>query len=436
MKVDQSLTAISSSEIDLAKNEIPNATPVLASRLVVNLDLIIDERKTVYRFLIFGILISLLLTFLLPKQYEAIGRLMPPDQSNGTSALVGALAVKGGDALANLAGEALNPHTGAATVVGILNSRTIADDLIKTFDLRKVYREKDYEGARRMLARRSNISEDKKSGIITISVQDRDPQRAAHLARAYIESLNGRVAQLTTSSAHRERVFLEERLSAIKKNLDESTLRLNEFSSNNKTYDPQIQGRAMLEATAALQGQLIAAETELKGVEQMYGPANSRVRAASAKVAEFRKKLQQVSTISANNGETDRFSNPGSPYPPLQELPLLENTYVDLARQAKNDEIVYQVLTEQYELAKVQEAKEIPSVTVLDDPVVPDRKIWPPRAAFVILGSLLWLCLGVSWVLLADHLRRLDPRDPRRVFLRKVRLDIGTPLKTSGVTAK
>src|SRR5262249_38582731 len=153
-----------------------------------------------------------------------------------------------------------------ATIVGILNSRTIQDDIINAFDLRAEYGDRRYEDARRTLQKRTSISEDKRSGIITITVQDHSPQRAAAMAQAYVDDLNGRVAELTTSAAHRERVFLEERLDKVKQQLDQATLQLSQFSSKNKTLDPQIQGKAMLDAASALQGQLIAAETELSGL--------------------------------------------------------------------------------------------------------------------------------------------------------------------------
>jgi len=298
--------------------------------------------------------------------------------------------------------------------VGVLNSRTVQDDLINQFDLRKVYWEKSYDDARKVLQRRTDIAEDKTSGIITISVQDRDPNRAARLARGYIDDLNVRIAQLSTSAARREREFLEARLLAIKQQLDESTLQLSTFSSRNMTFDPQVQGKAMMEAASTLQGQLIASETELSGLQQIYGPENSRVRAASARVGELRSKLQSMS------GAGEKKGGSGQLYPSLQQLPLLGNTYYDLARQAKINETVYEVLTRQYELAKVQEAKEIPSIRVLDEPVVPERKIWPPRLIIIFLGTMMTMFFGICFMFGKRSLYELEDDDPRRVIIRRL----------------
>jgi len=399
----------------VSRSEVVAETPRSAGTALLAVDLLACHKRQLTRLMVGAIVVFTAIAFLIPKRYEAVARLMPPDQSNSAAAMLGALTAKGGDIFGAAAGDALGLRTPGATVVGVLNSRTVQDDLINQFDLRKVYSTKHYDDARKVLQQRTDIAEDKKSGIITISVQDRDAQRAAQLARAYIDDLNARIAKLTTSSARREREFLEDRLQTVKRQLDESTLQLSRFSSRNLTFDPQIQGKAMIEAGATLQGQLIAAETELSGLEQVYGPENSRVKSASARVGELRSKLRSMSGAGESKG-----GNGGQLYPSLEQLPLLGNTYYDLARQAKINETVYEVLTKQYELAKVQEAKEIPSIRVLDEPVVPERKIWPPRLVIIILGTLMVLLLGVTYIFGKASLQQLAPDDPRQIIVHRL----------------
>jgi len=385
--------------------------------MLLGLDLIKLNRRTLFRVVLAGLVISAAIAFLIPKRYEAVARLMPPDQSDMNTAMLGALTAKAGDAIGAVASNVLGLRTSGATMVGILESRTIQDDLINQFDLRKVYSEKRYNDTRKILEKRTNISEDKKSGIITISVEDSNPGRAAALAKAYVTDLNNRISQLTTSSAHRERVFLEGRLESVKQELDAATLKLSRFSSKNKTFDPQIQGKAMMEAASSLQGQLIAAETELKGLEQIYGPENSRVRASSARVAELRNKLRGMSGTTGGASDDNITLSSSELYPSLEQLPLLGNTYYDLARRAKIDEAVFEVLTKQYELAKVQEAKEIPSIKVLDEPVVPESKSWPPRLFIIAFGTLLSFAVACLWILGAAGYESLDTHDPRRLLV-------------------
>lgn len=390
-------------------------------RGLVLLDLVARERRKILQFVIVGLVLSAAVAFLIPTRYEATARLMPPDQSGGmTATMLGALAAKAGDGLGSFATDLLGMRTSGATLVGILSSRTVQDDLINKFDLRKVYSKSKYESARKVLQERTAIGEDRKSGIITIQVQDRDPQRATLIAAGYVSELNSRVSQLTTSSAHRERVFLEDRLVTVKQRLDEASLQLSRFSSKNKTLDPQIEGKAMLEAASTLQGQLIAAQAELSGLSQIYGPDNSRVRAAAAKVGELKSKLL---TLSGNKplGDTADAQN-SQLYPSLSQLPMLGNTYYDLARQAKIDEAVYEALTKQYELAKVEEAKEIPTIKILDEPVVPEKKVWPPRTLIITLGTLLAFCLGIAWLALRDAWSALDAGSPYKQAIGKIRI--------------
>ncbi len=364
-----------------------------------------------------------LVAFLIPVRYEAVARLMPPDQSGSASGLMGALVAGGGDLFASLGSGMLGLHTSGATVVGILNSRSIQDDVVNQFDLCKLYGTKKYEDARRILQSRTSIVEDKKSGIISIAVQDHSPQRAAAMAQAYVDDLNSRVAELTTSAAHRERVFLEERLGEVKQQLDEATLRLSQFSSKSKTLDPQIQGKAMLDAASALQGQLIAAETELSGLRQIYGSENYRVKAAAARVGELRDKLKSFSGTQTGDiaKETSASQNTVELYPSLGQLPLLGNTYYGLARQAKIEEAIYEVLIKQYELAKVEEVKELPSIKVLDKPIVPERKSSPPRLLIIACGTILvFLCAG-AFICAHQIWVRLEDSDPLKAGVYEVR---------------
>jgi len=380
----------------------------------------------------FGFLLFALIAFLIPPRYTAVARLMPPDQSGGNGTLMTALLASGGDLLASLGGGALGLHTSGATVVGILTSRTVQDDIINSFDLRSVYGTKRYEDTRRILQGRSAVSEDKKSGIITIAVEDRNPERSAKLAQAYIEDLNRLVAKLTTSSAHRERVFLEERIGTVKQQLDDATLRLGQFSSKNKTLDPQLQGRAMLDAASALQGQLIAAETELSGLKQIYGSENYRVKASEAKVGELRGKLR---TFSGSTHPDASQGSDGQLYPSLEQLPLLGNTYYELARQAKIEEALYETLVKQYELAKVEEAKELPSIKVLDEPVIPEKRSFPPRALIIVGGAILVLFCAALWFLAKGCWAGLDDDDPVKVSVRVLRTSFSrtATTRTNGI---
>ena len=166
--------------------------------------------------------------------------------------------------------------------------------MIQQFDLQKVYGDRRMEDARKDLAERTGISVDRKSQIITLTVTDHDPKRAAAMGEAYVEELNRLVAELSTSSARRERIFLEERLKAVNQDLESAEKDFSQFASKNAAIDVKEQGKAMVEAAATLQGQLIAAESELEGLKQIYTDNNVRVRSVKARIDELKHQLEKL----------------------------------------------------------------------------------------------------------------------------------------------
>lgn len=402
------------------------------ARQIEGLRLLWSHRRFLLRGAAIGLLVSTLIAFLMPKSYTSTTQLMPPDsQSAGGSglAMMAAMAAKAsggvgsaGGGLGAMAGDLLGMKSSGALFVGMLRSQTTQDRLIDQFDLRKVYGKRLIKQAREKLDDRTSIVEDRKSGIITISVTDHSPQRAAALANAYVDELNSLVSSLSTSSAHRERVFLEDRLKVVKQNLDEAADQLAQFSSKNGTLDMQQEGKAMLDVASNLAAQLVAGQSQLEGLRQIYTDNNSRVQSLKARVEELRKNLAQLS--GADNKLGDNIGSPPDssdmPYPSIKSLPLLGVTYVSYYRSVKIQETVYELLTQQYELAKVQEAKETPSVKILDPAKVPEDKSFPPRLIAMSLGTSLALILCSIWVWGVERWKEVDPLDPRKIFLEEV----------------
>jgi capsule polysaccharide export protein KpsE/RkpR len=378
-----------------------------------------SRRKILAKFAAWGAAASILIAVLIPSQFASTTRLMPPDSAQGQGlAMFAAAAGKLGGNLASIGNELLGLKTSDDLFAGVLLSRTVQDDLITKFDLRKVYGVRRWVDARKELTRDTDIGIDRKSGILTIQVTDHDPKRASAMAQEYVAQLNSVVTQLNTSSAHRERIVLEERLSEVKQELESSEKEFSQFASKNGAIDIKEQGKAMVEAAALLEGQLIAARTELQGLRQIFTDNNVRVRSVQARVNELELQIRKM------GGTASTAENAASPdnavYPSIRKLPLLGVTYADLFRHTKVEEAVFETLTQQYELAKVQEAKEVPSVKVLDPAEVPEKKVFPPRTLLVLTGTFLALAVGVLWVLLSDRWRKIDPQDPGKLLVLEV----------------
>jgi capsule polysaccharide export protein KpsE/RkpR len=387
--------------------------------------LVWENRRFVIRSTFAGLLLSTLVAFLIPSRFQSTARLMPPDQgSSGMGmALLAAnsrIGADGGAGLGAMAGDLLGLKNSSDLFIGILLSRTVQDDLINTFDLKKVYLDRRMQDARDDLGAHTNLSADRKSGIIAIQVTDHDPKRAAAMAGEYVSELNRVVTQLNTSSAHREREFLEGRLVQVKQDLETAEKSFSEFASKNTALDIPAQGKAMIEGMGILEGQLVAAQTELEGLKQVYADGNVRVRATQARVDELRRQLEKGLGSKSGGPATANGQGRESLYPTIRELPALGVSYADLFRNTKIQEAVFQTLTQEYEIAKVQEAKETPSIKVLDLPDVPERKSFPPRLQIMLLGTFLALAASVTWVFGEQSWNQIEDDDPQKAFAQEV----------------
>jgi capsule polysaccharide export protein KpsE/RkpR len=337
----------------------------------------------------------------------------------------------GSRVLAGLGGL-LGMKTTGDLFVGVLGSETVQDDLIAKFNLRKVYGKKLWKDARKKLTSRTDLSVDKKSEIIQISVEDRSPQRAAAMAREYVDELNRLMATLNTSASHRERIFLQAQLQQAKQNLENSEKQFSQFASANEALDVPAQGRAMLDASSQLQGQLIATQTELQGLRQIYTDNNLRVRETQARIDELQRQLQKLKGDSSPSTENTSDPSEMLSYPSIRRLPQLGVTYADLMRTTKINEAIFEALTQQYEAAKIAEAKDLPSIKVLDEPRIPEEKSFPPRAVITIVGGLLTLGIGIAWILGREHWKHVDPADPGKSFITRVTADLKRDLPLLG----
>jgi capsule polysaccharide export protein KpsE/RkpR len=392
---------------------------------VAMLSILWERRTALYKSAMVGLVLSIIVAFIIPVRYTSTTRLMPPDQAGGGVTSILAALTKGSSELATLGGELFGLKSSGEIFVGMLHSNTVENALINKFDLRKVYRVRTWQAARDGLEDRTEIFADRKSGIITIKVSDGSASRATEINREYVNQLDRLVTSMDTSSAHRERVFLEARLNEVQKDLETAEKDFSAFASKNTALDVKEQGRAMIGAAAELEGQLIAAQTTLEGLRQMYTPNNVRVRSVQARIDEYRRQLAKMSgkVPASADGSADTAPQPagggsseasGADYPTIRELPILGVTWADLYRRTRVEEVVFETLTKQYEMAKVEEARETPSVKILDAAEVPEKKSFPPRLLFALLGTILAFCGACVWALGSARWQGLGSEDPGR----------------------
>ncbi|HEY3990127.1 MAG TPA: Wzz/FepE/Etk N-terminal domain-containing protein [Acidobacteriaceae bacterium] len=387
-----------------------------------------ERRRLLLRIAVVSLLLSLLIAFILPKRYKSSAQIMPPSSPSIGTAMLAALAghaLGGMSGIGGLAGTLLGGNNTTPLYIDLLRSGTVAGHLIDRFHLQHVYHKRYRVDTAKYLARHTTITDDKKSGVITIIVDDTDPRRARDLAQAYLDELNLLLNRTSTSSAHQERVFIEKRLQKVKADLEQAQQQMSEFSSTHSTIDIKEQARAMVDATSRLQGQMILEQANLNSLRQIYGDGNVRVRATQARIAELRTQLAKIGGSSAPlpSSESDDHSAASSGselYPPLRQLPRLAVPYADLYRQVQVQETVFELLTQQYELARIQEAKDVPVVSVIDSPGIPEKKSWPPRLLLAAFLTLVSTSLAAALLLAWQRWLRISASDPRKVLAQQI----------------
>lgn len=394
-----------------------------APRWLYNLHVVWSSRALLMRIAGIAFVFSAAIVLIIPKIYTSQARIMPPEMSTTNPAMLAALAQRatGSDVLGSLALGLLGGHNNGALFIDLLQSSSVTGKLIDRFQLQSVYHKRYRVDTAKMLARRTRISQDKKSGVLTISVQDTDPVRARDMTQAYLDELNVLVNRTSRSSAHQERVFIEKRLVEVKQKLSQAQQALSEFSSSHTAIDLKEQARATVESEAKAQGELIAAQSELNSLDQLYGDDNVRVRAAKARIASLKHELEKMGGSSAPlPAVTGADAGTAPPYLPLRQVPRLAVPYANLYREVQVQETVYNLLTQQYEIARIQEAKDVPVVNVIDAPGIPEKKSFPPRTLLTLALTLVALVISSLLLLGRHYWLLLDPGDPRRLFAREV----------------
>jgi tyrosine-protein kinase Etk/Wzc len=337
------------------------------------LEVVARRWRMIVKVMAAAFILSVVITLQLPKIYSSTALILPPQQDGGMMGMMSAMS--GG--MANLAGELLGKSTSADLYVGILNSSAIKDSIIDRFKLMEVYEEKYRIDTYRVLEEKAKIAAGKKDGIISNTVEDKDPKRAADLANAFVEELGKLTVKLNILGAGQNRGYLEERLAKSKADLSRTEEDLKRFQSKNKALDVPEQAKAAITGVAQLKAQLAIQEIQLAGARSRFTDSSREVKDLKVSVANIRAQIAQV------EGD-DR----GSSIPSMGSVPALGQEYVRLMREFKVQEAIFELLTKQYEMAKMSEAKDVDGMQVIQKATVPDKKSKPKRSLIVLASTL------------------------------------------------
>ena len=354
---------------------------------------ILSERKriilrTTAAFAIIAIIVSLLM----PKRYTATILLLPPQQnsslgaalSSQLSALSGVASMAGGSGLG-----IKNPND---MYVAMLKSRTVEDAMVDTFGLMQEYKVKYRADARKMFERRTTVDGTGKDNLIHISVEDGDPDRAAKIANGYVEQYRKLSEHLAISEAAQRRLFFQRQLEEAKNNLANAEEALKTTELTTGVIEINSQSRALIETAAVLRAQIAAKEVQIQAMQTFATGQNAQVIQAQQELDSLRAQLTRL------GGTAD--DTEGGFIVPKGKVPETGLEYLRKLRDVKYYETIFEILARQFEIAKLDEAKEGSIVQVVDPAIVPERRSSPKRGLMVIVSTAVGFLFGILIALL------------------------------------
>jgi uncharacterized protein involved in exopolysaccharide biosynthesis len=356
--------------------------------LLDTLIVLAKRKKTLIGFPAAAALIAAGISLLMPNIYTATTRILPPQQSqSAAAAMLGQLG-----SLAGLAGSSLGIKNPSDIYVAMLRSRTIADSLIHRFDLLRVYDRDTLTDARRALERATSVSTSKE-GVITVDVDDEDRKRAAELANAYIEELEKLSRTLAVTEAAQRRAFFEGQLKDAREELVRAEAELQKRIETKGLTGVELRSRTQAELMAQLRGQITARQIQVEAMRVFATDDNPEARRLRGEISSMTAELAKLEggNPKGANGTSDSKSG-------MESLRRL--------RDARYIEGKMDLLTKQYEVAKIDEANDPVLIQVLDKAVVPEKKSKPWRSLIVLGVLLLTTVLVVAWILVKEAFDR------------------------------
>ena len=374
---------------------------------LLDLLIVLLRRRRLIFAMTFGLaLVALIVALILPFRYTAVTSILPPQQNSSTgAALMAQLGSLG--SVASLASGSLGLKNPNDLQVAMLKSRTVEDAMVNRFHLMSLYHAKRMSDARKMLEKAVDIDDGAKTGLISISVTDRDPRRAEEMANGYVEEFKKLSATLAVTEASQRRLFFEQQLGQSKDQLANAEEDLKKTEQETGLIQVDSQARAVIESVAQLRAQIVAKEVEIKGLRSFAAGENPELQTAEQELAALQ---SQQAKMGAGDGSNSLLIPKGN----MQAVSL---EYVRKLRDVKYYETIFDLMARQYEIAKVDEAREGTVVQVVDRAVIPDGKSSPKRVLIVVGATALGLFLGIAWALTNEGYARLskDPVEAARI---------------------
>ena len=374
--------------------------------------LVLLKRKWLIITVTLGVgLLTAVWSLITPKIYRAEIKILPPQQQQSSATqLLNQIVGAGGIPIIGSIGGAKTPND---LYIALLKTRPVLDPIVDRFNLMSLYRAESRERTRDNLTLALSAREDKKSGIVTVGVEDRDPRRAADMANAFVEELKNMTKGLAVTEASQRRLFYEEQLKDVRSFLAQSEDSMKGFQEKTGAIRIDEQAKAVIQSIAQLRAQIAAREVQLKVMRTYATQQNPDTVRGEEELKGLR---EQLNRLEAKEGA----KNPDA-LMPSGNVPQLGTEYLRKMRDLKFAEALYEILLKQYEAAKLDEAREATVIQVIEKAVPPEKKIKPKRTQMVVIGVIVGFFISIFAAFFMEFLERSrsNPENRKRLELLK-----------------
>ncbi|HET9963497.1 MAG TPA: Wzz/FepE/Etk N-terminal domain-containing protein [Nitrospiraceae bacterium] len=375
-------------------------------------DVIVARRKLIGGLCLAAMAGTFVVSLLLPKIFESTAAVLPQTESKEMGGLATLLAATGAGGMAQNLGMNLPglPTSPTDVFVSILKSRVMADDVIAKFSLMERYRKKTMVETREKLADRVRITVTKEK-VVKVAVEDTDPQVAADMANFYVSNLDRLNRTVNVSKAGQNRAFIERRLAETQETMAKAEEALRDFQMKNKAVAVEAQSKVMIEAAAMIQAQITAQEVQSQVMATYLSTDNPDLARIRSSIEELKKQLALM-----ESGKNGKGMLPGQErlHPAMISVPELALQYARLFRQVKVQETLFTLLTSQYEQAKIAEARDTPTVQVLDTGIPADKKSRPRILLNTAVAGVLAFMIALFIAFFLNYRDRVRPSASHR----------------------
>ncbi|TSD74210.1 hypothetical protein FFI39_026460 [Janthinobacterium sp. KBS0711] len=325
---------------------------------------------------------ALATSLLLPPTYSSKATLLPPQQqSSSVSALMGQLGGLAG-AAGSLAGLK-NPND---LYVGMLQSRTVADNIIARYKLEERYKQDSMQDTRKAFEKKRRITSGK-DGMISIEVDDKDPKVAADIANAHVDELMVLTKTFAITEASQRRLFFEKQLKLAKEELANAELALRKTQENTGMLQLSGQVQGIIASMAQLKGVIASKEVEAASMRTFATGQNPALVRVNEELRSLRGQLEKL--------QAKQDGKDGGLLTSTGNIPEVGLEYVRKLRDVKYYETVFELLAKQFEMAKIDEAKDTSTIQQLDKAIPADKNSGPKRLMIALAGLAGGLLLGI-----------------------------------------